>query len=612
MILCVYHNLVEKKFDRGTKTDQLSYLPDGKTLSKAGEQGKKGKNICVSFERKGKSTSEILRTLAQEAITKISFPKSMKWGSGSFFFARPIRWLVALLDTEVIDLQVAGVTAGAVTYSHREFGSEHKLASPDDYQKALLSGRVIADRQKRMESIATQFSELDVEVVEDSKLMSLVCDIVEYPVVMVGEFDQNFLRLPEKIIITTLSEHQKCFATRKNGKLVNKFVFVSNGKKENQKLIIVGNQKVAKARLSDAEFFYNEDTKKPLLDYYQSLGEVTFQRDLGSLLAKVQRVEQICQYLAPKVNLAQSDDLLLAAKLCKCDLVTTMLGEKEFTKLQGYIGRQYALSAGVDAAVALAVEEHYLPKGLGGDLPTGDLGAILAIADKMDTLCGIVGVGMLPTGSADPFALRRAATGVCRIVLDKGYDLDLVDLVSESFARQPQSVDRKLVDFVIDYLRQRAIYVFGQKKVEADLLLALLDQAKGLNLVEIERKLKVIQPMKSSQEFLRLVLACKRIENILASAEPDGALKIELLQEKEERQLFDDFGKLSLDSEKSFEQKIRELVGFCASIELFFDKIMVNAQDQKLRMNRWNLLAKIQKAIKKVVDLSKIEAGDLK
>ncbi len=607
---------------------KVAYLPDGKSLSKAGEgflrssgcdasqicvvDGKKGKNICVNYERKGKSSKEILTALVRDAIGKVNFPKSMKWGDGSFFFARPIRWLVALLDNEILDVEVAGVQAGRVTFSHREFGGKHSLADPREYEQALLDGRVIADRTKRMESILEQFERLDVEVVDDSKLMNLVCDIVEYPVVMVGEFEEKFLLLPEKIIVTTLCEHQKCFATREDGKLVNKFVFVSNGKKENEEIIIVGNQKVAKARLSDAEFFYKEDTKQSLLDYYSDLGEVTFQRDLGSLLSKVQRVENVCNYLSEKLDLLEREDLHLAAKLCKCDLVTTMLGEKEFTKLQGYIGRQYALSAGVSQSVAEAIEEHYLPKGLGGDLPKGDLGAVLAIADKMDTLCGIVGIGMLPTGSADPFALRRAATGICRIVLDRGYDLDLVDVVKECFAQQPDSVDKKHTDFVIDYLRQRVKYVFGQRKVGADLLHALLDGSKTLSLVETQKKLSVLQPMKSSQEFLQLVLACKRIDNILAGTSPKGKVLEALLQEEEEKELFAAYTKLDLDSERDFAEVIEDLVGFCGFIERFFDKIMVNAEDEKLKMNRWNLLADISASIKKIVDLNKIEAGELK
>ncbi len=607
---------------------EVAYLPDGKSLSKAGEgflrssgcdasqicvvDGKKGKSICVKYERKGKSSKEILTSLATEAIEKVSFPKSMKWGSGSFFFARPIRWLVALLDDEVLDVQVAGVKAGRVTYSHREFGGEHILPDVGSYEQALLDGRVIVDRKRRMESILEQFAQLDVDVVDDDKLMSLVCDIVEYPVVMVGEFEQRFLLLPEKIIVTTLCEHQKCFATRQDGKLVNKFVFVSNGKKENEQTIILGNQKVAKARLSDAEFFYKEDTKQSLLDYYPDLGDVTFQRDLGSLLSKVQRVESVCNYLAKKLDLTMSDELCLAAKLCKCDLVTTMLGEKEFTKLQGYIGKEYAVSSGVSQQVAEAIEEHYLPKGLGGELPKGTLGAVLAIADKLDTLCGIVGIGMLPTGSADPFALRRAATGICRIVLDRGYDLELVDAVRECFALQPDSVDKKHAEFVIDYLLQRAKYVFGQKKVEADLLHALLDGSKSLNLLETKEKLAVLQPMKCSAEFLQLVLACKRIDNILAGTQPRGKVLPELLQEKQEKELYDAYSKLELESEKDFAQVIEDLVGFCGFIERFFDKIMVNAEDEKLKMNRCNLLAEISASIKKIVDLSKIEAGELK
>ncbi len=607
---------------------EIAYAEDGKSLSNAGMgflrssgcdesqifivEGKKGKNVAVKFEQKGKKTSEILSQLCTDCVSGFNYPKSMKWGSESFMFARPVRWLVALLDKKVVDVEIAGVKSGKITFSHREFGGKHELSTPSDYEATLLSGRVIADRKKRFENILQQFAELDLEVVEDNKLMNLVCDIVEYPVVMVGEFDEKFLELPEKIIITTLCEHQKCFATRKSGKLTNRFVFVSNGKKENSELIIVGNQKVAKARLSDAKFFYTEDTKKPLLDYYQDLEQVTFQQDLGSLLSKVQRVEKICSYLAGKLNFKNAKDLHLAAQLSKCDLVTTMLGEKEFTKLQGYMGHQYALATGVDAEVALAIEEHYLPKGLGGNLPTTDLGAILAIADKIDTICGIVGIGMLPTGSADPFALRRAATGICRIVLDREFDFDLAMLVAESFALQPDCVDKKHIDFVVDYLMQRVKYVFGQSDVKDDLLSALLGDQSALNLTAISNKIAVLQPMLSRDDFLQLVLSCKRIDNILVSAKPDGEVNEALLVEEMEKELYNSFKNLKLNEIDDFEQKIAELIKFSSVINKFFDKIMVNAEDENIKKNRWNLLAMIRAEIKGVMDFGKIETGELK
>ncbi len=607
---------------------EVAYAEDGKSLSNAGMgflrssgcdesqvfvvESKKGKNIAVKFEQKGQKTSEILSQLCTECVSAINYPKSMKWGSESFLFARPVRWLVALLDDEVVSVEIAGVKSGRVTNSHREFGGKHELATPSDYEAILLSGRVIASRKKRFENVLHQFNELDLEVVEDNKLMNLVCDIVEYPVVMVGEFDEKFLELPEKIIITTLCEHQKCFATRKNGKLTNKFVFVSNGKKENSELIIVGNQKVAKARLSDAKFFYTEDTKKPLADYYQDLEQVTFQQDLGSLLSKVQRVEKICSYLAERLAIENTDSLDLAAKLSKCDLVTTMLGEKEFTKLQGYMGHQYALATGVDASVALAIEEHYLPKGLGGDLPTTDLGAILAIADKIDTICGIVGIGMLPTGSADPFALRRAATGICRIILDRNLDFDLVALVQKSFALQPDCVDRKHIDFVVDYLMQRVKYVFSQNEVKDDLLVALLGDLSEMNLAKISKKIAVLQPMLAMEEFLQLVLSCKRIDNILISAKPEGKVAENLLTEEMEVELYNFFQNLKLSEIDDFEQKIAKLIDFTSVINRFFDKIMVNAEDEKIKKNRWNLLAAIREEIKGVMDFGKIETGELK
>ncbi|MCK4695044.1 MAG: glycine--tRNA ligase subunit beta, partial [Candidatus Cloacimonetes bacterium] len=342
----------------------------------------------------------------------------------------------------------------------------------NEYEKKLEYVFVVPNRNERKARIEKQLHTLfrnnDEGIILDKNLLETVIDLVEYPTAVVAKFDRKYLELPELVVTSTLSEHQKYFAVKdKNGNVTNKFVFISNGDEKYSDLIKQGNEKVVKARLEDAEFYYKEDTKQPLENYVPKLKEVTFQEKLGSLFEKTERIKKLTEYLCTELNLNKTikDNSIRAAHLCKADLVTMMLGEKEYTKLQGYIGSEYARKSGENCDVAKAIEEHYKSGGYYKNL--SKVGAIVAIADKMDTVCGIIGVNMIPTGSKDPFALRRAGNGIVQIIANQNFEIDLHKLIDEAF----NQLDTKLSEpehnknIVYDFFKQRVNWLLKQRGI---------------------------------------------------------------------------------------------------------------------------------------------------
>jgi len=423
----------------------------------------KGDKIAVKFEKKGLSSEKILIDLIYEVLGKIHFPKTMKWKNRDFTFARPIRWLLALWGSKTIDLEHNSLRSGNFTYGNRFLSLKKKIEidNINEYENILESVYVIPDRNKRKniikEKISTLFENSSMNLIEDDQLFEVVTDLVEFPEPILAEFKKDYLSLPEKIITSTLSQHQKYFSVEdEKGKITNKFVFISNGDPRFSDLIRSGNEKVIKARLDDAAFFFDEDTKIPFINYVSKLKEVTFQEKLGTILEKTDRIAEVTDYLCDLLDLPDfvKNKSLRAAKLCKADLVTLMLGEKEFTKLQGYIGWKYAEKSGEKFPVPEAIYEHYLPRWQKDKLPESMEGAVVAIADKMDTVCGIIGVGLLPTGSKDPFALRRAANGVVQIIAQKKFNININDLIDRSFGSLKTKLQNyKNIGFVKDFMK---------------------------------------------------------------------------------------------------------------------------------------------------------------
>ncbi|MCK9331389.1 MAG: glycine--tRNA ligase subunit beta, partial [Candidatus Cloacimonetes bacterium] len=399
-----------------------------------------------------------------------------------------------------------------------------------------------------------------------------------------------------------------------NNNLTNKFVFISNGNPEYSEIIKQGNEKVVRARLEDAKFYYNEDTKRPLKAYVDKLDNVVFQAKLGTLSEKTQRVNLICTYISEKIKLNKEETLKIseATILSKADLVTLMLGEKEFTKLQGYIGMYYALQSGIENDIATAIYEHYMPRGQNDDLPSNIIGAVLSIADKFDTLCGIIGVDLIPTGSNDPFALRRAANGIVQIIDKYKFDLSLNDLVEFCFKILESKLQKAKhnIEIVKDFVKQRIKWLLEINNIDFDVINAL-DIFEWDNIVEIKNRAKDLQKFKTLPQFITLVSGYKRVSNILEKNQFEGDFDYTLLVETNEKILTDSLINLEKEVKPLLEKMqyhliMEKIVPLGAEIDAFFDKVLVMCDDEKLKNNRLALLNKIKTLFLQVADISKI------
>ncbi len=581
----------------------------------------KGEKIAVNREVPGKQTKDILPQIILESIPKLNFPKSMKWGSTTLNFARPVRWLLVFLGKEVLPLTFNGLKSENITFGNRfqKLSNPIRINEIDQYEKKLESVFVIPDRDKRKAKIERQLQKLFEEnsqtIMEDKNLLEIVTDLVEYPTAVVAHFSPSYLQLPQKVVTSTLSQHQKYFAVKNaDGSLAKKFVFISNGDPQHSELIKLGNEKVITARLEDAAFFYQEDIKVGLEEYVPKLAEVTFQQQLGTLWEKTERITAIAAEVCSKIEITRSDleAVKRSAHLCKADLVTQMLGEKEFTKLQGYMGQMYALACGESDVVAKAIYEHYLPRGERDRLPATVPGAVVAIADKLDTVCGIIGVDMIPTGSKDPFALRRAANGIVQIIDKFKFYFDLTELIKESFqileSKLPQPDNN--IDFVLDFFKQRIQWLLRNKELEYDVIESVMNSSYSI-IPDLVKRAVALQHFRQRSDFIKLVLGFKRVSNIIAEHIERSAVDENLLQEDSEIKLYHEFKKLQfkaqeLLSKQKYDQVLEELVIFGTVIDKFFDDVLVNVEAENLRINRYNLLAEIRQLFLQIADISQI------
>lgn len=581
----------------------------------------KGEKIAVKKEIKGKTAEEILQQIIIDVIPKINFPKSMRWGSGILAFARPIRWLLVLFGDDVLSVEFNGLKAGQISYGNRfqKLNNPVEITSIDNYESCLKSVFVIPNRAVRKQMIEDQLKRVFVrsknEIVPDLGLLEIVTDLVEYPTAVIADFNEKYLKLPQKVIISTLSQHQKYFAVKdKKGKITNQFVFISNGDANYSDLIKLGNEKVITARLEDADFFYKEDTSNSLESFVDKLDEVTFQEQLGSLKDKTNRIVKSVEYITKILESSReiTADAKRGALLCKADLVTLMLGEKEFTKLQGYMGMEYARKSGENENVARTIYEHYLPRGERDGLPSSEAGAIVAIADKLDTVCGIIGVDMIPTGSKDPFALRRAANGIVQIIDSFSFEFDLFKLIDSVFEnlRSKLSKPDNNKDVVYDFFRQRANWLLKQKEIEYDVIDSVT-HIDPTNIPDIIHRAKALQNFKKREDFIKLVLGFKRVSNIIAEVKETSPVKMDLLQEEMEQILYANYLKLKINiekllPEKNYQEILSLLVEFGSTIDKFFDDVLVNVDELQIKQNRYNILANIRKLFLQVADLSKL------
>jgi glycyl-tRNA synthetase beta chain len=542
----------------------------------------------------GRSTLELLAEALPSTILGIQWPKTMYWTGGKTGprFIRPIRWIVALLDDQVIPCEIAGVTSGSVTRGHRILGSFRISVSFANYEAALRDNFVILSADERRHKIVTEIEHLGAKL--DVDLIETLTYITEYPTAIKGDFDPAYLELPPEVLTTVMRHHQKYFSVESApGKLAPHFVAVMNTSGDPEGLVKKGNERVLRARFNDARFFWNVDHRRKLADRVEDLAKVTFQAKLGSYLEKTKRVVELVK------KLGGSEHTQRAAHLCKADLTTEMV--KEFTDLQGVVGGLYARHQGEPEAVARAIYDHYKPLSMDGELPSTHEGLLVALADKLDTLRECFRIGMAPTGSKDPFALRRAAQGVVRILVEAKLHHELDDLATG-----------ELREFLIDRIKYYFREIRGFKYDEVN---AVLASGCG-TLADVEARLTALAAVRPTEDFEPLAASFKRIQNILkqASFEPTLLLDPQLLEDGPERSLYTDFIRVrDAAKNESYPKALEQIASLRPRVDLFFDKVLVNAKDDLIRANRLNLLQSLLTEFSTIADFSEIvTSGDQK
>jgi len=605
-------------------------------------QTDKGEYISAEILVKGKDTKDILQKAAHEALTNLSFPRSMRWNDKKTKFARPIRWLVALLGDELIDLKFGTVKADRYTYGNITGKKPEaiKIENIRQYPELLKKSFVLVDREQRRELIEEQVARLaeDVsgKVVWDDGLLDEITDITEYPTAVLAEFAKDYLQLPPRIINSTLAKNQK-YVTISDDRdnLLNKFVFLANNLPEYAPETKLGNEKVVKARLDDALFYYNEDIAKSIEYFNNKLNNVLFQEKLGSVKEKTTRLIRICQFICSSLNINSQQWMQIerAAEICKFDLATAMIAEKEFTSLQGYMGHNYAKVWGEEEEVALAIEEHYQPIAMNDQIPSEMTGIVVSLADKMDTLCGIFSIGKIPTGSNDPYALRRAANGIVRILLEKELSLDLRQLMNtgmllienklreverESSANKTKETSEdktkenieKATSALWEFFGQRIDWLLQQKGIDYDIRNSVL-AGDYSDLIRVWKSAAALSSVRNRDDFRELILSFKRVSNIIAAEKTFGNFRMELAIEAAEKELHNETAKLDvivreLIAKYEYEKTIEHFIGLKDSIDKFFDEVLVNVPEVEIRNNRYSLLNKIREIFLNVGDLSLI------
>lgn len=602
-----------------TKAAQGWARGNGITVEQA-ERLKTDKGEWLLFKEavKGKPAAELLCELAAAALAKLPIPKPMRWGDKETQFIRPVKTLVMLLNDALIPGTILGVESARTIRGHRFMGeSEFSIEHADQYPAILEErGKVIADYETRKAQIIAGAKEAAIAVGGqadlDDELVEEVTSLVEWPVVLTASFEEEFLNVPAEALVYTMKGDQKYFPVYDaDGKLLPKFIFVSNIVSKEPRHIIEGNEKVVRPRLADAEFFFNTDRKRPLVDRLHELDSVLFQKQLGTLRDKTDRITAMSGYIAQQIG-ADIEHAERAGLLSKCDLMTSMVFE--FTDTQGVMGMHYARLDGEHEDVAVALNEQYMPRFAGDSLPGSDVAAAVALADKMDTLVGIFGIGQHPKGANDPFALRRAALGALRIMVEKGYQLDLVDMIAKAKALfghklTNQNVEADVIDFMLG--RFRAWYQDEGHTV--DVIQAVLAR-RPTSPADFDKRVKAVSHFRSLDAAESLAAANKRVGNILAKfdGELPAAIDSQLLVEDAEKALAKDVEAVTAKlapvfAAGDYQQALSELATLRDSVDAFFDNVMVMAEDEALKVNRLTMLNQLRNQFLKVADISLLQ-----
>jgi glycyl-tRNA synthetase beta chain len=571
-------------------------------------------------EEAARPVQEILPKIVSDFLPAIPFKKSMRWADLDVRFARPVHWIVSLYGDEVLPFSFGNITSGRVTFGHRFLApAPIELSSTSEYPGRLAEARVLVDLEDRKGRIRAGIREASTRIgmkwVEDEPLVETVANLVEYPVVMVGRFEEKYLSLPREVLVTSMRNNQKYFVFEDaKGGLFPGFAFVSNMIVPDESVVVAGNERVLRARLSDAEFYYGDDLKKPLFERAEALKKVLFQADMGTYWEKVERMADIAEFVASFGFPGKAEDCRRAAFLSKADLTTGVI--KEFPELQGVMGRHYALKTGESAEIAQSVFEHYLPKGQSDDLPATDVGAATAIADKIDMVCGCFGVGLIPTGTADPYGLRRHTLGILSILESRGLRIPIAELVDRSLATlapkltsPTAEVRKKVLEFVV----ARCLNLLVSQGAPADLVEAVL--APGLtNVVDLRAKLDALVAFRADAAFEPLAEVFKRAINITRVYDGPLAVSEVLFEHDEERALHaaaaDVSGRVvAAARDGRYGEAFREMAGLQPLVAAFFEKVLVMAKDETVRNNRLALLKGLSAVFASVADFSKVASS---
>lgn len=563
----------------------------------------KGKEVLYYKKNiSGKKTEEVLNEMLELFLSRLNFGRSMRWGSLEKSFIRPIRWLVALLGDRTISLEIYGVKSDDFTYAHRAFSYEkQKITNSEHYLDFLQKRGVLASAKKREEKILEDFKTIEKEenitIEIDKDLLDEVVSITEFPTPFLGTFDKKFLKLPGEVIITSMKSHQRYFPVYKNNTLTNSFVVVANSLADDGKLIVAGNEKVLRARLEDALFFYENDLKNGLSS--EKLSTVAFAEGLGTLHDKTYREHAIASEIQRYLDLDDETygQAYRAVQLSKNDLLSQMV--YEFTELQGVMGYYYALAQGEKEEVALALKEQYLPLGEESELPTCHTGAILAIATKLDNLIGLFSTGKIPSGSKDPFGLRRAAIGIIRIIIDRKYQIDL-NRILPRLSKKYNSYDvEQLKKFILDRLYQLI-------DTNPSLINAVL-ATNECDIYNIYQKVLVLDKFSKRSDFGELLSTFKRVANIIKDFDMKNLdIKEHLFETDYEKALYARFSRID---EKEYSKLLEALANLKPELDAFFDHVMVNVENEAIKNNRKSLIAIIYNKFKEIADIKEISIG---
>ena len=565
---------------------------------------------------KGKQTIELLPEL-KDLITSIHFPKNMRWADNDLKYIRPIKWIMALFGQEVIPFSITNVTTADWSMGHRFLGGKWHLTNAKDYEEFMLEQKVIVDPVKRKNMIVEQLKNIeeakDWVIPVDEDLLEEVNNLVEYPTALYGGFESEFLELPQEVLITSMKEHQRYFPVKsKDGKLLSQFVTVRNGGSDHLENVARGNEKVLRARLSDAAFFYREDQKNDIDSCLNKLTSIVYHEEIGTLAEKVKRVRRLTNILTEKLSFSSQDkvDADRAAEIGKFDLVTNMVNE--FPELQGVMGERYARQKGESEAVAIAINEHYKPRNAEDDTPATEVGAVLSVADKMDTICSFFAIGMIPSGSQDPYALRRQATGIVQILLHQNWTIGLEELIQESLSllNEDGKVKQKMeavTDDLVTFFKLRLKYLLQEKDVRHDLIDAILGAEVG-DIHSLFNRARVLEANKNKADFKENIEALSRVINIATKSESQGEINTSLFENDYEQRLYERYLSLQeqLSEHVTEETYFELLVSLKNDINQYFDHTMIMADDAAIKQNRLHLMVQLSNLIKKFANVSEI------